>query len=157
MKAKGIVGNICGKMPAKKKKGKKLPPPNLVVLEHGPYLQSGKVLHNFVRLERLKRFVQQLGILIEIVPLDTGKQDGIVRIRKVHNAKMREDEETGEPKLMTAAEQLEEGVGREVDVVWECPNVREFDYDGKGEPYDDACFKLRESYDMWPEEEPEER
>ena len=142
----------------KKKKGKKLPPPKLVILEHGPYLQSGAVLHCFVRLKRLEGFIQSLGILLEVLPLERdGKQDGVVRIRRVTNAMMRDDEETGEPKLMTEAEQKEAGIDRALELVWECANVREFSYDGLGEPYNEACFKLRESFDIWPEEEPEER
>ena len=142
----------------KKKKGKKLPPPKLVLLEYGPYMQSGKVLHCFVRLQRLQGFIKELGILLEVVPLEVGsKQDGVVRIRKVTNAMMKDDEETGEPKLMTASEQLEAGNERQLSDIWECANVREFDYDGLGEPFDDACFKLRESFDIWPEEEPVER
>ena len=43
----------------KKKKGKKKPPPSVVRLEYGPYLQSGKVLHNVQRLKKLQGFVDK--------------------------------------------------------------------------------------------------
>ena len=135
-----------------KKKKKKAKPPNLVRLDYGPYLQSGRVLHNFQRLKKLAGFIESLGIIVEHEELESPQN--YVRLRKALNAKVDEDEKTGETRLLSPEEQLSEhGIEREYEVLWELWDVRELSYDGDGTHYDDAVNRIRTSYEMWDEEE----
>ena len=136
----------------KKKKGKKKPPPSVVRLEYGPYLQSGKVLHNVQRLKKLQGFVESLGIAVEREELDVPQS--YARLRKVLNAQLDEDEKTGESRLLSAEEQLKEhGIEREYELLWQCHDLRELTYDGDGPQYEDAVNAVRAAFDMWEEEE----
>ena len=137
-------------MPKKKKKKSK--PPNLIRLYYGPYLQSGKVLHNFQRLKKLAGFIESLGIIVEREELEAPQS--YARLCKALNAKMDEDEKTGETRLLSPEEQLSEhGIEREYEVLWEIWDIRELTYDGDGTHYDDAVNAIRNSYELWDEEE----
>ena len=99
-----------------------------------------------------KELYEACRIIVEHEELESPQN--YVRLRKALNAKVDEDEKTGETRLLSPEEQLSEhGIEREYEVLWELWDVRELSYDGDGTHYDDAVNRIRTSYEMWDEEE----